>query len=78
MATIQIRNLSDASYETMKRRAERAGRSLQEYMRSLIEEQAATLTMDEALERTREIAEGSTITREEIVEAVRADREDRA
>ncbi|OIV35317.1 hypothetical protein BIV57_22230 [Mangrovactinospora gilvigrisea] len=78
MATIQIRNLSESSYETMKRRAERAGQSLQEYMRALVEGEAAALTMDEALERTRELAKGSAITRDEIVEAVRADREARA
>lgn len=41
MATVQIRNLADPAYQVLKARAEASGRSLQEYLRLLLEAEAA-------------------------------------
>jgi plasmid stability protein len=49
MATIQIRDLPEGTYETIRRRARAAGQSIQAYMRSRVIEFAATPTKAEAL-----------------------------
>jgi len=77
MATIQVRDLPEESYETFRRRARRAGQSLQAYMREQLVTLAANPTKQEALEMI-ELAHamdprpGPTI--ESIVEAIKADR----
>jgi plasmid stability protein len=53
MATVQVRNLDDAAYAVLKQRAAVSGRSLQEYLRVLLEQQAAEPTVAEALARVR-------------------------
>lgn len=51
MATIQIRELPEESYETLRRRARRAGKSLQSYMREELVALAARPTKEEAIDR---------------------------
>ncbi|WP_455358504.1 FitA-like ribbon-helix-helix domain-containing protein [Streptomyces sp. SYSU K21746] len=53
MATVQIRNLDDSAYEILRRRAAESGRSLQEYLRIQLEEQASRPTVSEAIAAAR-------------------------
>ena len=53
MATVQIRNLDDRAYDILRRRAADSGRSLQEYLRIRLEDEAARPTLDEALSTAR-------------------------
>ncbi len=56
MTALTIRDVSDDAVRTMKVRAAQAGQSLQAYLRSLIEREAAKLTVAEAVERARKEA----------------------
>ncbi len=49
MATIQVRELPEESYEVLRRRARRAGQSIQAYMRDQLVALAARPTKDEAI-----------------------------
>jgi plasmid stability protein len=73
MATVQIRNLDDAAYAVLRRRAGESGRSLQEYLRLELEETARRPTVAEAfaLIRSRLTDEVSV---DDIVTAQRQDR----
>lgn len=48
---MQIRDVSDATERTLKARAEREGKSLTAYVRDLLNEEAATPTLDEVMAR---------------------------
>ena len=48
MATIQIRELPEDVYETIRRRARAAGQSIQSYMRDQVIELASRRTKEEA------------------------------
>jgi len=48
MATIQIRELPEDAYETIRRRARAAGQSIQSYMRDQVVEFAGRRTKEEA------------------------------
>ncbi len=50
MATIQIREVPEESYEVLRRRARQAGQSMQAYMRDEIVAIAARPTKSEAIE----------------------------
>jgi len=78
MATIHVRDLSDDAVTTLKVRAARAGKSLQSYVRHVLESEAATLTPDEAAERARTIATRSAVTANDVVNAIADMRESRA
>jgi plasmid stability protein len=62
MATIQVRNLPDQTVREWKVRAARSGKSLQEYMRGYLVDEASKPTIDEVLDRlsrrTAELAQG--------------------
>ena len=62
MAALTIRDVSDDAVRTMKIRAAQAGQSLQAYLRSLIEKEAAELTVAEAVERARNKATADVST----------------
>jgi plasmid stability protein len=53
MATVEIRNLNDEAYAILRRRAAASGRSLQEFPRTHLEEEALPPTIDEALGAAR-------------------------
>jgi plasmid stability protein len=76
MATIQIRDIPEDVYETIRQRARRAGQSLQAYMRGQIVAQASRPTSGELLEEwERELHEQPTgVTVEEIVRILREER----
>ena len=50
MPTIQVRDLPEAVYETLRRRARRDGQSIQAYMRERVVELAETPSSAETLE----------------------------
>jgi len=62
MTALTIRDVSDDAVRTMKIRAAQAGQSLQGYLRSLIEKEAARPTVAEAVERSRRDATASIST----------------
>ncbi|NLG21232.1 MAG: hypothetical protein GX555_07345 [Actinomycetales bacterium] len=75
MATVQIRNLDDEAYAVLRRRAAASGRSLQEYLRITLEQQAAEPEVAEVLERARaDLSWATGPTMEDIVEVQRAGR----
>lgn len=78
MATIHVREVSDDAVVTLKVRAARTGQSLQAYVRQLLEREAATLPPDEAAERARAIAGRSSVTADDVVDAIAEMREARA
>ena len=49
MGVIQIRDVPDETERTLKARAEREGKSLTAYLRDLLNEEAATPTLDEVM-----------------------------
>ncbi len=49
MATIQVRELPEETYEVLRRRARRAGQSIQAYMRDQLVALAARPTKEEAV-----------------------------
>ncbi|TQF65799.1 antitoxin [Rhodococcus spelaei] len=77
MATIQIRELPEETYEVIRTRARAAGRSIQSYMREVVIDFAASPTADEVFERmasTRWASEAPGATRESILADLDADR----
>jgi antitoxin FitA len=77
MATIQIRDIPDDVYETIRRRARSAGQSLQSYMRNHVVEFGRSPTAEEAwaaIEAALEKYGGSNATPEQIVADIHADR----
>lgn len=70
MTNIHVRSVSDETLTTLKVRATRSGKSLQAYLRDLLDEEAATLTADEAADRARAIAGQSTVTADDVVGSV--------
>lgn len=75
MAILHVRDVSDDTMATLKRRAARAGQSVQAYVRQLLDADATTLTNAEAAARAREIAAGSSVDADDVVAAVAAARE---
>lgn len=77
MATIQIRDLPDETYETIRQRAARAGQSIQNYMREELIALAARRTRSEVLAAVESgLAEHppAPATGEDIAELVRTER----
>jgi len=77
MATVQIRNLDDQAYDVLRGRAAASGRSLQEYLRLLLEKEARTESVGSAIARMQlDIGwRDNTVTMEDIVAIQRAGRE---
>ncbi|MFZ3472066.1 FitA-like ribbon-helix-helix domain-containing protein [Streptomyces sp. 4.24] len=53
MATLYVRDLSDEALAELKIRAARSRQSLQAYARTLLEEEAATPSVEDVVERIR-------------------------
>jgi antitoxin FitA len=70
MATIHVRDVSDEAVAVLKVRAARAGRSLQQYVRQLLEGEAATLTAEEAAAQARSIASRGAVTATDVLDAI--------
>jgi plasmid stability protein len=78
MATIHVRDVSDETLTVLKVRATRAGRSLQSYVRQVLEGEASALTVEEAAEQARSIAARGAVTATDVLDAVAAARAARA
>lgn len=76
MATIQIKNVPDDVHKEMRRRAEKAGKSLQSYLLDRLIEQAEQMPLDEWLDRVGSRS-GSKLTLEDAVKSIREDRDSR-
>ena len=74
MPSIQVKHVPDDIHATLRRRAAAAGQSLQDYLLSLLTEEAATPTANEVLERAGQRAGGSAGFGDAAA-AVRADRD---
>jgi antitoxin FitA len=76
MPSIQIKDVPPSVHATLRQRAALAGQSLQEYLLSLLTEEAETPTLDEVLDSAGSHSGGS-ITFEETVSLIREDRDSR-
>ncbi len=76
MATIQVRDIPDDIYETIRRRAAAAGQSLQSFMREQVVAMGSRPTRQEILaEWERELeADPTDVTVEQILADLDADR----
>jgi plasmid stability protein len=75
---VQIRNLDDATYETLRRRAAAEDLSFTQYLRRELELLAAQASMGEILARAdQRRARGAAVSREALASAREADRADR-
>jgi plasmid stability protein len=80
MKAIQVRNVPEQVHTRLQSRADQAGQSMQEYLLELLTKHVEKPTMQEWLDRAREIREQFgpiDITREQIVEDIHAAREER-
>lgn len=73
MPKVQIRDVSESTHQVLKRRAAGAGQSLQEYVRALLEEHAATPTVADVMQRVRQRS-GSHASGEDVDRVLRGDR----
>jgi hypothetical protein len=76
MATIQIKNVSDAAHAVLRQRAAAAGQSLQEYMLAWVERAASRPTADEVLERVSHRS-GGHLSPDDVVRQLREERDQR-
>ncbi|MPY97927.1 MAG: antitoxin [Actinophytocola sp.] len=77
MATIQVRDLPEEAYETIRRRARAAGQSIQAYMRDQIVDLASQPTKEEAwaaVESTLAAEDSPGATLDDILADLAADR----
>lgn len=76
MPSIQVKNVPEEVHAVLRRRAAERGQSLQEYLLALLSEEARTPAIAEVLERVGHRT-GGRVTRQDAVDAVRADRDSR-
>ncbi|MFW5417184.1 hypothetical protein J0910_11290 [Nocardiopsis sp. CNT-189] len=77
MAVIHVRDVPEETLETLKRRAARSGQSLQAYVLRVLVGEAETLSSEEAAERARALASGTSVTAADVTDALAAMREER-
>lgn len=73
MPSIQIKNVPEQTHAVLRRRAAAAHQSLQEYLLTLLVEEADRPTLDEVLDRAGSRTGGSAPL-SEVVSALRDDR----
>lgn len=76
MPNVLIRDLPEEVHRELVRRADRQGRSLQQYLSALLTREAATRTLDDVLERVERL-HGGHLSFAEAVETLRQVREER-
>jgi antitoxin FitA len=74
MPSIQVKHVPDEVHATLRRRAAISGQSLQDYLLSLLTDEATTPTLNEVLDRAGQRS-GGRAGLEEAAAAVRADRD---
>lgn len=73
MPNVQVRDVPDEVHETLVRRAERAGQSLQQYLAGQLAAIAAAPTVDEVLDRVEARPKGR-LTPMEAIDSINAER----
>ena len=73
MPNVQVRDVPDEVHETLVRRAERAGQSLQQYLAGQLAAIAATPTLDEVLDRVEDRPK-ARLTATEALDSIDAER----
>ena len=76
MPSVQIKDVPDDVHGVLRRRAATAGKSLQEYLRGRLVEEASRPTLDEVLERAGGRA-GGIVTLKAATRAIRRQRDRR-
>jgi hypothetical protein len=76
MPSVQIKDVPEQTHTVLRQRAAAAGQSLQEYLRSLLIEQAGQPTLEEVLDRAGGRS-GGRVPLKAAVTAIRADRDRR-
>lgn len=74
MTSVQIKDVPADTHAVLRRRAAAAHQSLQEYLRTRLIDDAATVTVEEAITRI-ETRRGGSLTLTAAAAAVRADRD---
>lgn len=77
VATIQVREIPEASYEVLRQRARQAGQSMQAYMRDELVAIAARPTKSEAIEMIEAILDrtsGNALTGRSVLDDLAAER----
>jgi plasmid stability protein len=77
MATIQIREIPESTYEVIRKRARASGRSIQSYLRDVVVDLASRPTTEEVLammEAARAGSDTTGATHESILADLTADR----
>ncbi len=76
MANIQVRDVSAHTHEVLRRRAKKAGQSLQQYLLRVLTEEAAQPTIAELMAEIDELS-GGRVGFEQAVEDIHQEREER-
>jgi antitoxin FitA len=76
MTNVLIRDLPEEVHREFVRRADREGRSLQQYLTALLTREATTPTLDDVLDRVSHL-QGGRISLAEAVAALHEAREER-
>lgn len=74
MKNVQIRNVPERTHAVLRRRADAAGMSLQEYLLAVINEAASKPTVEEVLRRAASQSRGTFRLRDAVAD-VRSDRD---
>ncbi len=77
MPSVQIKNVPPEVHRVLRKRAAAAGQSMQEYLLAQLTRQAEAETLEEVLDRIGSRS-GSSVTRDFVVDSIRADRERRS
>lgn len=73
---IQIRNVPDELHRDLKKRAALAGMSMSDYIKRELDRKSRKSTIKEIGARSRGRSEGSTLTTQDVVDAIREVRGD--
>jgi len=73
---IQIRNVPDDLHRDLKKRAALAGMSMSDYIKRELDRKSRKSTIKEIGARSRGRSEGSTLTTQDVVDAIREVRGD--
>lgn len=76
LKNIQIRNVPEGTHSVLRRRAAKAGMSLQEYLLGMINDVAARPTVEEVLRRVAR-RDRVRLSTGDVVDAIRKDRDTR-
>lgn len=74
MAVLHVRDVPDETMAALKEKSARAGQSVQAFVRQILDREAAIMSPEEVAERAREIAARSSVTTQDVLDAIEASR----